>query len=396
MPTLLEVKSSTNVELSPLNLTTASEQFFYDDFERFVKHVAMNDAILASVDYLESGEYGSVEKLIKDAVSIGLTKNLGIEYFNETKERLQRLRDKSNLVPTGWRDIDHHLFGGVGRGELSVFCGSSGVGKSVVLMNQAVNFMKQGLNGIYFTLELSADLCAKRIDSLITGISTKEVLKRINDVDLTLKMIEKTSGKLRIIELPAQITIAQLKVCIKELEILTNRALDFIIVDYLDLMLPAGVKISVSDQFMKDKYVSEELRNLAKEHNSVLVTASQLNRQAHESNDLGHEHISGGISKINTSDNVFAISASASEKARGELKIKFLKTRNSNGVGNYVTLDFDDQTLKVNDKLQTSSATFGQANASKILGLEQKLVTKARAVDANELMELSKFIKKGV
>ena len=58
--------------------------------------------------------------------------------------------------------------------------------------------------------------------------------------------------------------------------------LDYICVDYLDLLTPASAKVSPNDQFIKDKYVSEELRNLAKEMDFVMVTASQLNRAAVE------------------------------------------------------------------------------------------------------------------
>jgi intein/homing endonuclease len=53
---------------------------------------------------------------------------------------------------------------------------------------------------------------------------------------------------------------------------------DFVMIDYLDLVMPVSVKVNPNDQFIKDKYVSEELRNLAKELSVLMVTASQLNR----------------------------------------------------------------------------------------------------------------------
>jgi intein/homing endonuclease len=42
--------------------------------------------------------------------------------------------------------------------------------------------------------------------------------------------------------------------------------------------MPVSTKVSPSDLYVKDKYVSEELRNLSKELGVLLVTASQLNR----------------------------------------------------------------------------------------------------------------------
>ena len=59
--------------------------------------------------------------------------------------------------------------------------------------------------------------------------------------------------------------------------------------------------------FIKDKYVSEELRNLAVEQQIVLATASQLNRASVEETEFDSVHIAGGLSKIQTADNVIGI-----------------------------------------------------------------------------------------
>jgi hypothetical protein len=101
--------------------------------------------------------------------------------------------------------------------------------------------------------------------------------------------------------------------------------------------------------FIKDKYVSEELRNLSKELNVLLVTASQLNRSAVEEIEFDHSHISGGISKINTADNVFGIFTSRSMRERGQYQIQLMKTRSSSGVGTKIDLDFNVETLRITD-----------------------------------------------
>jgi hypothetical protein len=110
-----------------------------------------------------------------------------------------------------------------------------------------------------------------------------------------------------------------------------------------------SAKVSPSDLFIKDKYVSEELRNLAKELNVLLVTASQLNRSAVEEIEFDHSHIAGGISKINTADNVFGIFTSRSMRERGLYQIQLMKTRSSSGVGQKIELAFDVETLRITD-----------------------------------------------
>ena len=61
---------------------------------------------------------------------------------------------------------------------------------------------------------------------------------------------------------------------LKEYEIKTGKKVDVLLVDYLDLMAPVAARISAENLFVKDKYVSEELRNLAMELNTVFVTAA--------------------------------------------------------------------------------------------------------------------------
>jgi hypothetical protein len=114
-------------------------------------------------------------------------------------------------------------------------------------------------------------------------------------------------------------------------------------------MMPLSVKVSPSDLFVKDKYVSEEIRNLAMETQCITVTASQLNRSAVEEIEFDHSHISGGLSKIMTADNVIGIFTSRAMKERGRYQIQFMKTRSSSGVGQKVDLEFNVETLRITD-----------------------------------------------
>jgi hypothetical protein len=140
-----------------------------------------------------------------------------------------------------------------------------------------------------------------------------------------------------------------LRAYLKEYQVKKGHKPDILLIDYLDLMMPMSVKVSPSDLFVKDKYVSEELRNLAMETQAIVVTASQLNRAAVEEIEFDHSHISGGLSKIQTADNVIGIFTSRAMKERGRYQIQFMKTRSSSGVGQKVDLEFNVDTLRIND-----------------------------------------------
>jgi archaellum biogenesis ATPase FlaH len=350
VPSPEQVKATTGVDLTiHPTLNTDHHQWFLDEFEQFCKYKALEKAILKSADLLEKNDYGKVEKLIKEAVEVGLAKGFGTDYFADPAARLTALKNRNGGTTTGWKSVDDKLYGGFNRGELNIFAGGSGAGKSLFLQNLALNWSQAGFNVVYLSLELSEGLCSLRMDSMLTGTSTKEIYKNLDDVDLKVRMAGKKSGKLQIVQLPNGITVNDLKAWLKEYTIQKGVKVDCIVIDYLDLMMPAGQKISVADLFIKDKLVSEELRNFAMQGNYFLATASQLNRAAVESVEFDHSHISGGLSKIQTADNVIGIFNSITMRERGRIQIQFMKTRSSSGVGQKVELAIDINTLRITD-----------------------------------------------
>jgi replicative DNA helicase len=364
------VNASCRIDLKrPTDLKDGHKEWLMDEFESFIRHKALERAIINSADLLEKHDYGSVEVLIKEAVQIGLAKDMGTDYFADPRSRLMRIKDKNGQISTGWPSMDRKLFGGMNRGELNIFAGGSGAGKSLFLANLGVNWALQGLNVLYLTLELSEDLVCMRVDAMTTGISTKEIFREIDDLEIKVKMIGKKAGALQVKYMPSGKTANDLRAYIKEYEIQNEKKVDVLLVDYLDLLMPLSKKISPADLFIKDKYVSEELRNLAVEKNCILVTAAQLNRGAVEEVEFDHSHISGGLSKIQTADNVFGIFTSRAMRERGRYQIQLMKTRSSSGVGQKVDLEFNLETLRITDlpEDEQESSQGGNRGSSSII-----------------------------
>lgn len=350
VPTAEQINATCGTALQQLgDEVRIHSEWFLAEFEQFCRYKALEKAILKSADMLEKQQYGGVEKLIREATQIGLAKSFGTDYYADPRARLTTLKDANGQVSTGWKTVDEKLYGGFNRGELNIFAGGSGAGKSLFLQNIGLNWSQAGHNVVYFSLELSEGLTSLRLDSMITGMPTKEVFRNIDDVELKVKMSGKKAGRLQIVQLPNGVTINDLRAWLKEFQVQTGQKVDAIIVDYLDLMMPAGQKISVADLFIKDKLVSEELRNLAIQLNLLLVTASQLNRSAVETVEFDHSHIAGGLSKIQTADNVFGIFSSIVLRERGRVQIQFMKTRSSSAVGQKMELAFDVHSLRIRD-----------------------------------------------
>lgn len=349
MPEANIVNASTGSDLNPVQLPKENYEWLMDEFENFSRHKGLERAIIESSDLLEAGDYGPVEKLIKDAIQISLNKDMGTDYFEDPRARLTKLKDGNGQISTGWPSIDKKLYGGFNRGELNIFCAGSGGGKSLFLANLGCNWALQGLNVLYLTFELAEGLVSMRLDSMMTGISTREVFRSIDEVELKVKMLGKKAGHLQVKYMPSGKNCNDIRAYLKEYQVKKGCKPDVILIDYLDLMMPLSVKVSPSDLFVKDKYVSEEIRNLAMETQCITVTASQLNRSAVEEIEFDHSHISGGLSKIMTADNVIGIFTSRAMKERGRYQIQFMKTRSSSGVGQKVDLEFNVETLRITD-----------------------------------------------
>ena len=350
MPERSQVHAVTGVKLMEVpELNQGHYDWFLEEFESFTRRQELERAILKSADLLEKGDFDPVEKLIKDAVQISLTKDLGMDFWQDPEDMFSRYFDNGGQVSTGWQQLDRLLYGGFSRGELNIFAGGSGSGKSLVMMNIALNWVQQGLNGVYITLELSEELTGLRTAAMLSDMSTKDIRKDKETAGLKVKMFGKKAGTYQIKALPAQSNINDIRAFLKEYQVKTNKQVDFIMIDYLDLLMPVSAKVSPNDLFVKDKYVSEELRNLAKELGMLMVTASQLNRSAVEEIEFDHSHISGGISKINTADNVFGIFTSRAMRERGRYQIQCMKSRSSTGVGQKIDLEYNLETMRITD-----------------------------------------------
>ena len=256
MPEVDQVNAQSEIKFkSAKDLDPSHFNWLLDEFETFSRHKALERAILESADLIEKKEYGPIEDKIKEATNIGLTRDIGTDYFDDPRGRLEKLKNSNGQVSTGWPNIDKKLFGGFNRGELNIFAGGSGAGKSLFLQNLAVNWASAGLNCCYISFELSENLISMRLDSMVTNIPTRKIFPEIDNVEMKVKMVGKKSGALQIKYLPSGGTVLDIKTYIKELELKSKKKIDCILIDYLDLMMPKSKRVSPADLFIKDKYV---------------------------------------------------------------------------------------------------------------------------------------------
>jgi len=105
--------------------------------------------------------------------------------------------------------------------------------------------------------------------------------------------------------------------------------------------------------------------------------------------EFDHSHISGGLSKIMTADNVIGILTSRQMKERGAYQVQFMKTRSSSGVGQKVDLEFNVDTLRITDpgdegqEVQPSMREMKKSGTNDVLNSMKRTSTVNSTVDSD-------------
>jgi KaiC/GvpD/RAD55 family RecA-like ATPase len=348
IPKLEVIRAECGLILDNVGTVEKSDiNFISHEVENFCRNRAVTEAIIAGPELLQKEDFGQIIEAMKAAISVGLQKDMGLNYFENPESRLREALENNTCISTGYPELDDLIGGGVSRQEMLLFAANSGGGKSMNMLNIAKNLLSQGLHGVYISLEMAEKTVSKRLDSMITRIAQDCLLKEISKTASIITQASEKMGTFIIKRMPENRTnVNTIRSYLQQLEQATGFKPDFIVVDYLDIM-GTTTKISLDNLFIKDKYVTEEVRSLGFDFNAIIISASQLGRQAIEADKLSQAHIQGGISKINTSDYTIGIKQDDLMKAAGELYYDCLKSRNSGNVGKRALMGWDPVSLNV-------------------------------------------------
>lgn len=347
LPSPAQVLAETDVSLSLHTITKPEIKYCSTEIAKFCKRKAVEAAIIAAPTMIRNGDYGAVEALIRDAISISLNSDLGTDYFTNPLDRLEDMLMEAPRLPLGFgKEFDDAIGGGLARTEMLLFTANSGGGKSIMLGNVALNMAAAGLNVVYISLELSENMISQRFDQMITGIP--QVIWRNHHEDIAEEIVKvgKNAGNLTIVRMPTGSSANDFRAYLKEYELKHGFVPDALIVDYLDLMGP-NEKMTGDNVSEKDKKTSEQLRDIGFDYNMYIATASQQNRSAIDATEASQSHIAGGLTKINTTDISVSIILTPAMKAIGEIGFTFTKTRSSDGVGKTVYAQWLNKYLRV-------------------------------------------------
>jgi replicative DNA helicase len=306
--------------------------YYLDLIENFAQREAMKDAIKQSLILIKEDRMEETETLVRKALTVSRTVDIGQQYFTSIKDRWDRThnaeeRDKyKTLLPT----LNHSLEGGLGEKELAMVIAPPGVGKSLWLVNQAVQSMIEGRKVLYVSLEMSEDKIAQRFDSVMTLIPQAQ----LKDSAAQLKVNERLSifrtnfpnSQLMIKEFPCgTATVNTLRALLVQLRNYEEFIPDVIIVDYLELLRPTR---EGQHEYQAQQRIAEEMRGLATEMKVLVWTATQTNRMGRSVKVITDSELGDSYGKIRTCDFALSLNQNEEEFDNGTMRAYVVKSRN--------------------------------------------------------------------
>ena len=265
-----------------------------------------------------------------------------IDDYKYTMENPEEIRG----FLSGYKELDDYTWG-VKNSEMLVIGGASSSGKSMLMMNMAINAwlgsnvpsegitgFNDGKNILYVSCEMSKKQLEQRVDANVANVRHRGIARaQLTDEEekrwiKNLEFQKEYDKIFYILDMPRGTTMGEIEA--KYENLLGVFKPDAIFVDYLQLMKPTIGQVG-SDWLDVGK-VSEELHEFCRKKNIPVVTAAQRKAQQKKANgkkiddpsleDLGRSKMIGDNAAI-----VFMIANREDEQLREDMELHIVKNR---------------------------------------------------------------------
>lgn len=304
---------------SIFTIINEDREYVEQEFSEFCINQKLKQALLDSVDLLNTGQYEEIRHKIENALKAGQNKEIGHEYIKDIEKRYQE--NSRSPVPTPWHIINSLLQGGLGGGDYGLIYGGPGGGKSWALVAIGAFALALGYKIIHYTLELGEDYVGKRYDACFTKISVSDVGDYKEQIKEKIKGFE---NNLIIKEYPPKgASLSTLKAHIQKCGDMGFEA-DLILLDYAELLKPP---IKRRDKLEEADDIHYGIKGLAKELNKPIWSVSQVNRAGAKDEVVEGDKTSGSYTKQAIVDFGMSLSRLKKDKTSGKGRGHIQKNR---------------------------------------------------------------------
>ena len=312
-----------------------SVDWLCDQTEKFCQEKAVYNAIMDSIKIIDKKDKkrgtGSIPEILTEALSVSFDTNIGHDFIEDANSRYDYYHVREEKLQFDLEYFNKITKGGLSKKTLNIILASTGVGKTMFMTHCAAHHLTLGKNVLYLTMEMSEERIAERIDANLMDVTIDD-LKELPKDAYEKKMVRikgGTTGKLIVKEYPtAAAGSAHFRHLLQELRIKKSFKPDVIYVDYLNICSSARMKMGGSvNSYMYIKAIAEELRGLAVEFDVPIISATQSNRDAYNSSDVGLDNTSESFALPATADFMFALISTEDLEGLNQILVKQLKNR---------------------------------------------------------------------
>lgn len=198
------------------------------------------------------------------------------------------------------------------------------------MCHAASNWLTQGKNVLYITLEMAEERIAERVDANLFDVTIDDLHAMPKDMydNKVSKLQKKTIGQLIIKEYPtASAHSGHFRALLNELSLKKTFKPDVVFIDYLNICASSRFKGGNISSYFYIKAIAEELRGLAVEFDVPIFSATQTTRSGFTSTDIGLEDTAESFGLPATADFMFALISNDELDQLNQLKVKQLKNR---------------------------------------------------------------------
>ena len=317
-------------------------EWLVETTEKFCKDKAVYNAIVEGISIIDGKDKDrsadAIPTILTDALAVGFDNRVGHDYLQDAEERFDYYHTIEEKIPFDLEFFNKITKGGLPPKTLNIALAGTGVGKSLFMCHVAANWMTQGKNVLYITLEMAEERIAERIDANLMNISMED----LHDLPKTMfdskigRIMKNTTGQLIVKEYPtAAAHTNHFRGLLKELAVKKSFKPDIIFIDYLNICASSRLKGAANvNSYTYIKSIAEELRGLAVETNVPIMSATQTTRSGFSNSDVGLEDTSESFGLPATADLKFALISNEELDALNQIAVKQLKNRYNDPTAN--------------------------------------------------------------
>ena len=276
-------------------------EYVKEEFLNFLRNQKMKEAILKSVDLMETGNFEDIRKVVDLALKAGQGREVVHEYENDVYTRYHE--DARNPVELPWKTLSDLTQGGPGSGDLMCIVSGPKGGKSWACVAAAGYAAEMGKNVMYYTLELSEAYTGKRFDAYFTGI---EVDQLENNYEAITDRVKELKGRIRIKKFPpAKTTLLTIESHLRRMANQEGFVPDLVIIDYLEKLGNSRMR---KDKNEDASDVFTEAKGLAEVLKVPIISPAQANRTAEGIPVIKGQHLAGTYEKFMIADIIVTVS----------------------------------------------------------------------------------------